>query len=55
MKEILNIVFQGVFLLAGFGLGGWMLYYAFRSPGKGQPKDIDLDEPDIKHKFIGKV
>ena len=55
MKEILDVVFQGAFLLIGLGLAAWLLYYAFRSGEKSGHDQIELKEIETKKKSLSKL
>ena len=43
MKDFIDTTIQIVFLLVGLGLGFWLLYFSFRSPGKSQGKGIEIE------------
>jgi hypothetical protein len=51
----LGVIFQILFLLLGLGLTFLLLYYGFRSSGKGQKSNINQKDLEIKGKFIGRT
>ena len=55
MKDFVDTTIQIVFLLVGLGLGFWLLYFSFRSPGKSQGKGIEIDNQDPNKKTAGKI
>jgi energy-coupling factor transporter transmembrane protein EcfT len=55
MREVFDSAIQVVFILAGFVLAFWLLYYALKSPKKYQRTDIDPSDLETKGKFIGRT
>jgi len=55
MKDFIDTTVQVIVFFVGLGLGFWLLYFAFRSPGKKQDNRIEIDELDPKRKTTGQT